>query len=107
MKRVLLLVFLIISLVGLVLECDRIYLYFSTAALAGLVRIALTSRQHAQDASQAQALVPLCGTGEGISACFSTKQSHVAYTSLPHSSEDRHAKTEVTSQSACTMSDGS
>jgi hypothetical protein len=56
MKRVLLLVFLIVSLVELAVERDRVYLLFSTAAIAGLVRIALTGRQHTQQCVQGTSL---------------------------------------------------
>ena len=58
MKRVLLLVFLIVSLMQLALEHDRIYLIFLTAALACLVRITLIGHQHAQNTSKLRALIP-------------------------------------------------
>jgi len=51
MKRVLLLVLLIISLAELAIERDRLYVFFSTAALAGLVRTSLSSRRSSQNAA--------------------------------------------------------
>ena len=59
MKRVLLLVLLIVSLVELAVERDRVYLLFSTAAIAGLARIALTGRQHTQEGVRLRSSVPL------------------------------------------------
>ena len=78
MKRVLLLVFFIVSLVELAVERDRVYLLFSTAAIAGLVRIALTGRQHTQNASKVRALMPVNHAGEGACACFSTKEGYTS-----------------------------
>jgi Flp pilus assembly protein TadB len=56
MKRVLLLVFLMVSLVELDLERYRIYLFCSTAAVAGLLCNLLMSRRKARNAREAQAL---------------------------------------------------
>jgi hypothetical protein len=103
MKRVLLLVFLIVSLVELAVERDRVYLLFSTAAIAGLVRIALTGRQHTQNASKLRAFTPVGQAGESASACFSTKEG---YTSSAHFSEDHYEKVEFTRLSAHIVPDG-
>jgi hypothetical protein len=103
MKRVLLLVFLIVSLVELAVEHDRVYLLFSTAAIAGLVRIAFTGRQHTQNASKVRAFIRVDQAGEGTSACLSTKE---CYTSSPHFSEDHYAKVEFTRLSAHPVPDG-
>ncbi len=97
MKRVLLLVFFIVSLVELAVERDRVYLLFSTAAIVGLVRVALTGRQHTQNASKVRALIPVDQAGEGACAYFSTKEG---YTSRPNFSEDHYEKAEFTRQSA-------
>jgi len=106
MKRVLLLVLLLVSLVELALERDRIYLLFSTIALGGLVRNGLTDRRRAQGASELRTLVRVNEAGDGDSACFSVKQVNGACTSRPHSSEDDYEKAEFTRQSAYTLSDG-
>jgi hypothetical protein len=100
MKRVLLLVFLMVSLAELALERDRIYLLFSTAALAGLVRTSLTSRQLAQSAPKLRAFVRIDQAGEGASASFSTEQGGAAYTTTPHVPADHSEKAESTRQSA-------
>jgi hypothetical protein len=81
MKRVLLLVLLIVSLVELALERDRIYLFFMATAVAGLVRVVFSSR-HAQDTLQVRALAREDEAGECTSASFFRKQSD-AYTSKP------------------------
>jgi hypothetical protein len=103
MKRVLLLVCLIVSLVEVTVEHDRVYLLFSTAAIAGLVRIALTGRQHTQNASKVRALISVNHGGEGACACFSTKEG---YTSSPHFSEDHYEEAEFTRLSADPVPDG-
>jgi hypothetical protein len=103
MKRVLLLVFFIVSLVELAVERDRVYLLFSTAAIAGLVRIALTGRQQTQNASKVRPLIPVNHAGEGTCACFSPKES---YRSRPNFSEDHYEKAEFTRLSARPVPDG-
>ena len=103
MKRVLLLVFLIVSLVELAVERDRIYLFFSTAALAGLVRITLIGRNHAQNAPKLRVLIPVEQAGEGTSACVFAKGG---YASSPHFSEDHYDKTQFTRLSAHPVHDG-
>ena len=85
MKRVLLLVFFIVSLVELAVERNRVYLLFSTAAIAGLVRIALPGHQHTQNASKVRDFILVDQAREGACACFSTKEG---YTSSSHFSED-------------------
>ena len=85
MKRVSLLVFLMVSLVELELERYRLYLFCSTAALAGLVCNMLMSRRRAQNAPKTRAFEK----GKEDSGCLSTEQSEVAYASRPHPSEDR------------------
>ena len=102
MKRVLLLVLLMVSLAELALEHDRVYLFFSTAALAGLVRTSLISRRHAENARNV-AFTRKDGVGKDASACFSAEK---AYTSRPHFSEDYYEKAKFTRQSAYTLSDG-
>ena|SRR5579863_10231931 len=106
MKRVLLLVLLLVSLAELTLERDRIYLLFSTAALAGLVRITLSGRRRPHDAAKLG--IPIRNkVNEGASAFFPTRQSDVDYTSHPHSTEDRYEKAEFARESAYVVSDGS
>jgi len=74
MKRVLLLVFLMVSLVELDLERYRIYLFCSTAAVAGLLCNVLMSRRKARNA-EAQALE----NAHGDSCLSSERSSEVAY----------------------------
>jgi hypothetical protein len=82
MKRVLLLVFLMVSLVELDLERYRIYLFCSTAALAGLLCNVLMSRRKAQNAPAARALENANGD-----SCLSTERK-VAYVSRSSPSGD-------------------
>jgi len=83
MKRVLLLVFLMVSLVELDLERYRIYLFCSTAALAGLLCNVLMSRRKAKNIPETRALDDANGY-----SCLSTEQSEVACASRSIPSDD-------------------
>lgn len=102
MKRVLLLVLLIVSLVELALERDRVYVLFSTAALAGLVRTSLSSRRHTENPRNV-AFTRKDAVSKDASGCFSAEQ---VYTSSPHFSEDYYEKAKFDRQSAWTVSGG-
>ena len=90
MKRLLLLVLLIVSLVEFAIERDRLYVFFSTAALAGLVRTSLSSRRRSQNAANV-AFTREDAVLKAASAGFSAKHVH---TSTPHLSEDYYEKAE-------------
>jgi|SRR5579872_3380480 len=87
MKRLLLLVLLMVSLVEFAIERDRLYVFFSTAALAGLVRTSL-SRRTSQNAANV-AFTREDTVLKAASAGFSAKHVH---TSTPHLSEDYYEK---------------
>lgn len=78
MKRVLLLVFLMVSLVELDLERYRIYLFCSTAAVAGLLCNILMSRRKARNAPEAQALES-AHRDSGLSGERSSEVANVAH----------------------------
>ncbi len=83
MKRVLLLVFLMVSLAELDLERYRIYLFCSTAAFASLFCDVLMSRRRkAQKAPETRSLESVDGD-----SCLSTEESEVDYVSSSSSSE--------------------
>jgi len=102
MKRVLLLVLLIVSLVEFAIERDRLYVLFSTAALASLVRTSLSSRRRSQNAANV-AFTRKDAVLKAASASFSAEQ---VYTSSPHFSEDYYEKVKFDRQSAYTLSGG-
>ena len=102
MKRVLLLVLLTVSLVELALEGDKVYLLFSTAALAGLARTSLTSRGAAQNVAKT-VFARKEAVREDAPACFCVVP---LCTSGSHFSEDHYEKTEFTRQPACTVRGG-
>jgi hypothetical protein len=83
MKRVLLLVFLMVSLVELDLERYRIYLFCSAAAFASLFcNVLMSRRRKAQKAPAAHSLESVDGD-----SCLSTEESEVDYVSPSSSSE--------------------
>ena len=102
MKRVLLLVLLIVSLVELALERDKVYLLFSTAALAGLVRTSLISRRQAQNVPNV-AFTRKDAVGQMLPQAFPAEQVSLC---SPHFSEDYYEKVKFTRQSAYTLSGG-
>lgn len=79
MKRVLILVFLIVSLVELDLERYRFYLFLSVAAFAALVRNVRMSRRRAQNARRSRAFA----ISERDWGCLSAEQDGVAYAPAP------------------------
>ncbi|MGD1077172.1 MAG: hypothetical protein ABR881_02525 [Candidatus Sulfotelmatobacter sp.] len=83
MKRVLLMVFLMVSLGELELERYRLCLFCSAAALAGLVWNGFANRRKAHCAPSPRA------SEAANPECLSTEQGGVAYAAGPHSLEDR------------------
>jgi hypothetical protein len=85
MKRVLLLVFLMVSLVELDLERYRIYLFCSVAALASLsCNVFMNRRRKAQKAPDALSL-----ESADADSCLSSERGRVVYGSRLSSSEER------------------
>jgi hypothetical protein len=106
MKRVLLLVLLIVSIVEVYLERDRNYFFLCATAVIGLVRPALVSRRNVQKASKSRAVAPVNKAGGSDSACSLAKKVNGTCISRSHASEEDYAKAELTRQSAYTLSDG-
>ena len=102
MKRVLLLVLLIVSLAELAIERDRLYVFLSSAALAGLVRTSLSNRRSSQNAAKV-AFTRNDALSKAASASFSAKQ---VYTSTPHLSEAYYEKAEFDRHTAHLLSGG-
>jgi hypothetical protein len=92
MKRVLLLALLVVSLVEVALDRDRMYVLFLVVALAGLVHTSFTNRRRVQNAISLRASTPKDEIREGTAACSSTKQGDASYPSSPHVSEDHYEK---------------